>query len=55
MLTLWMMGAALWTGSGIFGLDQRQSGLPFGATRLITMLILLGPAIEGQRKRQERP
>jgi hypothetical protein len=46
MLMLWMMAAALWTGSGIFGV--RTTGLrpSFWSNALITMLILVGPAIE---------
>jgi hypothetical protein len=46
MLTLWMMGAALWTGSGIFGTRSTSFRPSFWSNALITMLILLGPAIE---------
>lgn len=46
MLTLWMMGAALWTGSGIFGTRSTSYRPSFWSNSLITMLILLGPAIE---------
>src|SRR6185295_12019293 len=46
MLMLWMMGAALWTGSGIFGTRSTAFRPSFWSNALITMLILLGPAIE---------
>jgi Protein of unknown function (DUF2955) len=46
MLTFWMMGAALWTGSGIFGTRSTSFRPSFWSNALITMLILLGPAIE---------
>ncbi len=46
MLTLWMMGAALWTGSGIFRTRSTSFRPSFWVNALITMLILLGPAIE---------
>jgi len=46
MLTLWMMGAALWAGSGIFGTRATAFRPSFWSNALITMLILLGPAIE---------
>ena len=46
MLALWMMGAALWTGSGIFGSRSTSFRPSFWSNALITMLILLGPAIE---------
>lgn len=46
MLTLWMMGAALWTGSGIFRTRSTSFRPSFWSNALITMLILLGPAIE---------
>jgi hypothetical protein len=46
MLTLWMMGAALWAGSGIFGTRPTRFRPSFCSNALITMLILLGPAIE---------
>lgn len=46
MLVLWMAAAALWSGARIFGL--KASALPpsFWSNALVTMLILLGPAIE---------
>lgn len=46
MLMLWMCTAALWSGARIFGL--KASALPpsFWSNALVTMLILLGPAIE---------
>jgi hypothetical protein len=46
MLSLWMMGAALWAGSGIFGTRSTSFRPSFWSNALITMLILLGPAIE---------
>jgi hypothetical protein len=46
MLTLWIMGAALWAGSGIFGTRSTSFRPSFWNNALITMLILLGPAIE---------
>jgi len=46
MWTLWMMGAALWAGSGIFGTRPTSFRPSFWSNALITMLILLGPAIE---------
>ena len=46
MLMLWLMAAALWTGARLFG--ARATSLPpsFWRDALMTMLILLGPAIE---------
>ena len=46
MLMLWMMGAALWAGSGIYGTRSTTYRPSFWSNALITMLILLGPAIE---------
>lgn len=46
MLILWLMGAALWAGSGIFGTRSTSFRPSFWSNALITMLILLGPAIE---------
>jgi hypothetical protein len=46
MLALWMMGASLWAGSGIFGTRSTSFRPSFWSNALITMLILLGPAIE---------
>jgi hypothetical protein len=46
MLCLWMIGAALWAGSGIFGTRSTSFRPSFWSNALITMLILLGPAIE---------
>jgi hypothetical protein len=46
MLALWMMAAALWTGSGIFRTRTTSFRPSFWSNALITMLILLGPAIE---------
>jgi hypothetical protein len=46
MLMLWMMAAALWTGSGMFGARPTAFRPSFWSNALITALILLGPAIE---------
>jgi hypothetical protein len=46
MLTLWTMGATLWAGSGIFGTRSTSFRPSFWSNALVTMLILLGPAIE---------
>ncbi len=46
MLTLWLMGAALWCGSGMFGVRRTAYRPSFWSNALITALILLGPAIE---------
>jgi hypothetical protein len=46
MLMLWMMAAALWSGSGIFGARATAFRPSFWSNALITALILVGPAIE---------
>ena len=46
MLMLWMMAAALWAGAGIFGVRRTALRPSFWSNALITILILLGPAIE---------
>jgi hypothetical protein len=46
MLTLWMMAAAWWTGSAMFGARATAFRPSFWSNALITALILLGPAIE---------
>ena len=46
MLVLWLMAAALWSGSSMFGTRRARRGPSFWSNALITMLILLGPAIE---------
>lgn len=46
MLILWLMAAALWTGSGIYGARRTAFRPSFWSNALITALILLGPAIE---------
>jgi hypothetical protein len=46
MLVLWLMAAALWTGAAMFGTRRTRRGPSFWLNALITMLILLGPAIE---------
>ena len=46
MLTLWLMAAALWCGSAMFGARRTAYRPSFWSNALITALILLGPAIE---------
>jgi hypothetical protein len=46
MLMLWMMAAALWAGARMFGVNATSSPPSFWRNALVTMLILLGPAIE---------
>ena len=46
MLILWMVAAALWTGARLFGVKVTVFPPSFWSNALITMLILLGPAIE---------
>ncbi|HSD36171.1 MAG TPA: DUF2955 domain-containing protein [Rhodocyclaceae bacterium] len=46
MLVLWLMAAALWTGSGMLRTRQTRYRPSFWSNALITALILLGPAIE---------
>jgi hypothetical protein len=46
MLMLWLMAAALWAGSGLFGARSTAFWLSFWSNALITALILLGQAIE---------
>jgi hypothetical protein len=46
MLMLWMVAAALWAGRRLFGVKATSSPPSFWANALVTMLILLGPAIE---------
>lgn len=46
MLVLWMMAAALWAGSALFGARRSRFRPSFWSNALITSLILLGPAIE---------
>ena len=46
MLMLWLMAAALWAGSALFGARRTRSRPSFWSNALITSLILLGPAIE---------
>ena len=46
MLTLWLMAAALWCGSAMFGARRSRFRPSFWSNALITALILLGPAIE---------
>ena len=46
MLMLWMMTAALWTGARLFGVKATSLPPSFWSNALVTMLILLGPAIE---------
>jgi hypothetical protein len=46
MLVLWLMAAALWTGSGMLGTRKTRFSPSFWSNALVTALILLGPAIE---------
>ncbi|MCC7279558.1 MAG: DUF2955 domain-containing protein [Chromatiaceae bacterium] len=46
MLMLWLMAAALWAGSAMFGARATAWRPSFWSNALITALILLGPAIE---------
>ena len=46
MLVLWMAAAALWSGARLFGLKASPLPPSFWSNALVTMLILLGPAIE---------
>ena len=46
MLMLWMVAAALWAGARLFGVKATSLLPSFWSNALVTMLILLGPAIE---------
>ncbi len=46
MLMLWMMATALWAGARLFGVRRTSFSPGFWSNALVTMLILLGPAIE---------
>jgi hypothetical protein len=46
MLALWLMAAALWCGTAMFGARLSAFRPSFWSNALITALILLGPAIE---------
>ena len=46
MLMLWLMAAALWAGAKLFGIRRTSFAPSFWSNALVTMLILLGPAIE---------
>ena len=46
MLMLWMVAAALWAGAKLFGVRRTSFPPSFWVNALVTMLILLGPAIE---------
>lgn len=46
MLMLWMVAAALWAGARLFGVKATSLAPSFWSNALVTMLILLGPAIE---------
>jgi len=46
MLVLWMMAAAFWAGRRLFRVRPTRWPPTFWANALVTMLILLGPAIE---------
>jgi hypothetical protein len=46
MLMLWLVAAALWAGAKLFGVGRTSFTPSFWVNALVTMLILLGPAIE---------
>jgi hypothetical protein len=46
MLMLWMVAAALWSGARLFGVKATAMAPTFWSNALVTMLIVLGPAIE---------
>jgi hypothetical protein len=46
MLMLWLVAAALWTGARLYGVKATSFPPSFWSNALVTMLILLGPAIE---------
>jgi hypothetical protein len=46
MLMLWLMAAALWAGSALFGVRRTRYPPTYWSNALITALILFGPAIE---------
>ena len=46
MLMLWMVAVALWTGARVFRVKPTSEPPSFWLNALVTMLILLGPAIE---------
>jgi hypothetical protein len=46
MLTLWLTAAAIWTGNRLYGIKASAYPASYWSNALITVLILLGPAIE---------
>jgi hypothetical protein len=46
MLMLWLVAAALWAGARLFGVKATSFPPSYWSNALVTMLILLGPAIE---------
>jgi hypothetical protein len=46
MLLLWMVAATLWAGRRLFRIKATASSPSYWLNALVTMLILLGPAIE---------
>jgi hypothetical protein len=46
MLMLWLVAAALWAGARLYGVKASSFPPTFWSNALVTMLILLGPAIE---------
>jgi FtsH-binding integral membrane protein len=46
MLVLWLMAAAIWAGRRLFRVKPSAEPPSFWLNALMTMLILLGPAIE---------
>ena len=46
MLMLWIVAATLWSGAKLFGVRRTSFTPSFWVNALVTMLIVLGPAIE---------
>ena len=46
MLILWLVAAAFWTGSAMFGVRRTRMRPAFWSNALVTAFLLLGPAIE---------
>ncbi|MET0981343.1 MAG: DUF2955 domain-containing protein [Telluria sp.] len=55
MLTLWVVLAALWCGARLFGVKPTSQPRSFWLNALLTMLILLGPAIEDSAAGKDVP
>ena len=54
MLMLWLMAAALWAGSALFGARRTRFRPSFWSNALITVADPARPGDRGQRQRQER-